>query len=85
MNINHYSGSKKEIVNLFFEQKGSNRLQNITLVAVSTHVPIIAVLFFVGEELGWPEDVLESIKMIAKVYNYKNIQGVPNGYPGEKI
>lgn len=85
MNINHYSGCKKEIQELFFQQKNSNRLQNISMISVCTHTPIIACLFFVGEALDWPQDILDNIKLIVKVYSYKDIQGVPESYPGEKI
>ena len=85
MNIDHYVNSKKEILEMFFRQEGGNRLQTISLISVCNHIPIIACLFFVGEALNWPEDILDNIKMLYKVYSYRDIQGIPESFPGERI
>ena len=84
MNLDHYKHSKKELIESVLKQNNPNVLQAISLVSVCTHVPVIAVLFFVGEELGWPEDILGNIKMIKKVYSYGEIEGIPENFPGER-
>lgn len=85
MNVNNYINSKKNILDIFFAQKSENRLQAISLISVCNHIPIIVCLFFLGEALDWPEDVVDNIKMLVRVYNYRDIEGVPESYPGEKI
>lgn len=84
MNINHYSATKDKIVDLVLKQKGTDILQSISFISVCTHVPVIAVLFFVGERLNWPEDILKTIEVIKKAYNYGEIEGIPPGFPGRK-
>lgn len=85
MNINNYLGSKKDIQNIFFQQRGGTVIHNISMISVCYHVPVIACLFFVGEVLDWPQEVLDNIDFIIKDYDYKNIIGIPESYPGEKI
>lgn len=85
MNINHYILCKKEVIELFHKQTDPDILQSISLISVCLHVPCIAVSFFVGEALGWPEEIVDSIERLTKSYSYKNIEGIPEGYPGKKL
>ena len=84
MNLDHYKHSKKDLIELVLKQNNRNILQAISLVSVCTHVPVVVVLFFVGEELNWPEDILKNIELIKKFYSYKNIGGIPESFPGSK-
>lgn len=85
MNINHYLNTKKDVQNLFFLQRWGSNVEKISMISVCCHIPVIACLFFVGEALDWPEDILKNIDSIIKDYNYKNIEGIPDSYPGERI
>jgi hypothetical protein len=85
MNIDNYLNSKQDIVKIFFQQKGGTNSYKISMIAVCYHIPVIACLFWVGEALDWPEDILKSIDFIVKDYQYKNIIGIPSSYPGERV
>ena len=85
MNINHYINAKKEIQKLFLKQKDKEILWSISMISVCTHVPVIACTFYIGELLGWPEEILDSIKRLTKNYSYRNIEGIPESYPKERM
>ena len=84
MNLNTYSHSKKDIVEMYLRQKGGNIIENYTLIAIVIHVPVIVLAFWVGEHLGWPEEVVDNIEVLIKCYDYRNIVGIPESYPRRK-
>ena len=53
----------------------------IGMLASMTHVPAIAVAYWVGEATGWPESVLKSITSITDFYGYTEIKNKPEGAP----
>lgn len=56
----------------------------ISLISVTTHIPVIVCAFYIGEVAGWPEEVLETIERLKKSYGYTEIVGIPEGFPGRK-
>jgi hypothetical protein len=85
VDISNYDSTKKEIQAWFLRQESRGVVECISLIAVSTHVPAIACAFYIGEVAGWPPEVMSNIQTLIKTYSYKNLKGVPESYPGEKI
>lgn len=85
MNLNDYLHLKKDIQKLFLVQNGKDVVRNYTMVSVCCHIPTIVCAFFVGEMLGWPLELLKNIEHLKSDYSYKEILGIPNSYPGDKV
>lgn len=85
MNLNHYSTAKKEVQAWFLRQEGRDIVQCISVISVATHIPAIVCAFWIGEVSGWTQPVMDNIQTLIKCYNYKDIGGIPDSYPGEKI
>lgn len=84
MNLNDYIHLKKDVQRLFLIQNGTDIVRKYTMVGVCCEIPAIVCAFFVGEMLGWPPELLKNIEHLKSDYSYKNIVGIPEGYPGDK-
>jgi hypothetical protein len=85
MNLNDYSHLKKDIQKMFLVQNGTDIVRNYTMVGVCCHVPVIVCAFFIGEMLNWPQELLVNIEQLRTDYSYNTIEGIPEGYPGDKL
>jgi len=82
MNIDHYKTAKAEIQSWYLRQDNKDPVWCVSLISASSHVPAIVCAFWIGEVSGWPESILKNIENLYLGYSYKNIEGIPDSYPG---
>lgn len=85
MNLNDYAHLKNDVQKMFLVQNGTDIVRNYTMVGVCCEIPVIVCAFFVGEMLNWPKELVNNIEQLIQDYSYKNIKGIPDSYPKEKI
>lgn len=51
-------------------------MESVSLIAAVSGVPVLAVLIFIGDELGYTDEVTGYIESIKLFYKYTNIKGV---------
>lgn len=85
IDLNHYVLSKKFIQETFINKHKDDPAFAISFMSAVTHVPIIVASFFVSEVDGWSEKTIEIINNIIKFYDYKEIMGIPENFPKDKL
>jgi hypothetical protein len=84
INLNNYALVKADLQRIVALQRDTSIERCITIVSVATHVPLIAVAFFVGEAMGWPQEILDMIERLTKEYGYDEVIGIPESFPKER-
>jgi hypothetical protein len=84
VDLNRYLTRKEYIQKIFTDRKDLTFEKGIGIAAVATHVPVIVCAFYLGELLNWPQNAIDSIERLKKSYNYTEIKGIPDSYPGSK-
>ena len=85
INLNHYIVGKVFIQEWFLRKAKDEPGYAVSLLAVSTHTPAVVVAFFISEVDNWSPETIKIIDDLTKFYGYKEIIGVPEGYPGKKL
>jgi hypothetical protein len=81
IDIATYEASKHIIINYVRGQGKNDPAGAIGMAASMSHVPAIVCAYWIGEETGWPEKVMHSIKVITDFYGYTQIDNKPPGAP----
>jgi len=80
--IAKYESSKQFIKNLYDRNKDREDIKTmISLYACASHVPCIAVAYWIGEFSNWHPDVISNIKTLIESYGYEEILNKPKGSP----
>lgn len=85
VDIELYKINREPIQNWYLNNKSGVKSPSETasLMACASHTPVIVCCFYIGEIDGWSEDILESIQRLINFYGYKEIENIPEGYPGK--
>lgn len=71
----------KEFIQKTVLEKKEDLEQKISILSLTTYVPIIVVVFYVAEALNWPEKLLNKIDNLIKFYDYEEILNIPETCP----
>jgi hypothetical protein len=82
VDLEHFQLVKVGLQRTFVAQNDRDVERAISVVSASTHVPVIVVAFFVGELLGWSDEVVEIIGRLKKSCNCTEVLGIPTDFPG---
>jgi hypothetical protein len=85
VNLDHFIMAKEGLQRTFVAQNDRDMERAISVVSASTHVPVIVVAFYVGEFLGWPQEVLEIIGRLKKSCRCTEVLGIPESFPKENL
>lgn len=75
VDVNKYRVNKEGILKLI-ESSNYDRFRAISVAAVASHVPVIAVACFVGEKYGFDDELKDFIKKLVQFYDIENIENV---------
>ena len=78
INIDKYRANIPWIIKIFEKEKNKNtfdRAKICTDISVSSHIPLIAILYFYGEMYGFDQNLTDQINLIEKFYGYTQIDG----------
>lgn len=84
IDIAAYEINKKFIQN-YYRHHGGDPLRIIGILSAVTFCPVLATTFFMGEEIGWSEEIIHNIKSIIKFYKYDVILNIPESFPKDII
>lgn len=78
-----YNVERKQAVIAWYRKNGDRygMGKSISIQAQSTSCPCIIVAMWLGEEFGWPDELLHSIKVLTKFYGYSEIRNKPASCP----
>lgn len=68
LNVNRYRGAKAALVRFFHSMREPDIQRRISLIAITTHTPIIAVAVFVGEDIGFTPELNLMIERLVNDY-----------------
>lgn len=81
MDLNKYLINKSFIQNFYRKNKEIYTLgYTISLCGASTGCPCIALAFYLGEDIGFTQEILDTISRFAKNYEYTEFVGAPESY-----
>lgn len=86
IDLNTYSINRKYIQNWYKHNKDkvSGVVEAVALQAPSIHCPCIVLTYFIAEDIGFTEEIVESIESLIKQYGYKEILNQPENSPLDK-
>lgn len=73
--IDKYRINKSYIVKEYKNYPGDKN-QLISILAVANHVPILAVICYIGEEFGFTDEITAQLKKLMKFYDVDKISTV---------
>lgn len=86
IDLNNYTINKKYVLEWFRSNRDNVSLNDsISLMAVATHCPCIAVEFFLAEEIGFTEELIKYIASDMKSYCYPTILNQPANSPFREL
>lgn len=60
----------------FYENQGRKDVSDaVSIIAATTHCPVLACLFYMAEHLGYTPEICKKIESLIKFYDYKEIAG----------
>ena len=82
IDLNNYKVTKQYILSWFRANRDKTSLiDTISMMAIATHCPCIAVEFFLAEEIGFTEELVGYIKNNMKHYCYPKVLNQPSNSP----
>lgn len=81
IDLDTYSVNKKFCIDWFNSKGGKDIKRSVGMLASMTHVPCIAIAYWLGEETNWHPDAISSIKSLVDFYGYTTIENKPQGAP----
>ncbi len=81
IDLSVYIVNKKNVISYFNSRGGKNISRSIGMMASATSCPAIVIAYWIGEETGWPKEVIEHIKSLIDFYGYTRILNKPDGAP----
>lgn len=81
LDLTKYVVNRNFVQNFYRTNKEVYGLGNsISLCATTTGCPCVAVAFYLGEDIGFTPEIIETIDRFAKFYGYTEFVGVPETY-----
>jgi hypothetical protein len=71
LNVDDYRKNKPFVVRIAIE----NGLHTVSFVAANTGIPVLAILHFIAEDIGYTKEILLHIKKVMHFYKYTHISG----------
>lgn len=76
IDLNKYKLSLPLVKSFLENNKNIDRLELASTIAVSTHVPLIVVYYYIAFFEGMSDNMKEGIERVIKFYNYEKIEGI---------
>lgn len=81
IDIAKYERSKSFVLDFYYGKGRKEVNYTVSMGAIIYMVPCIVIAYWLGEELGWPPEVVGKIDRLIKFYDYKEILNKPPGAP----
>lgn len=81
VDIDKYKANKEFIQRWFLQHGTEDVIYSIASMAVATMVPVIVVAYYIGEAAGWPQEVVDHIKVLKVFYGYSEVCNRPINSP----
>ena len=81
INLSLYKSSRPVVDKWCARRKNENLVNGVSQLASVTFCPAIVVAYWIGDNLGWPPEVVECINRLTEFYDYDAIEGKPEGAP----
>lgn len=81
IDLTRYVVNKKFVQNFYRAKKEQYDLGSaISMCATTTGCPCVVVAFYLGEDIGFTPEVIDSINRFVKFYGYTEFIGAPESY-----
>lgn len=81
IDLNSYEVNKKHII-YWYDNQGYKKPEDaVSTIATAYRVPCIVCAYWIGEHIGWPEYIVNNIKVLIKFYDYQEILNKPENSP----
>ena len=71
----------KPFVQKWHQENGKDVSSTLSIIATSSHCPLIALGFYISESIGWTEELKSIVEGYIKYYGYTKILGQPKDSP----
>lgn len=81
IDLNKYAINKKPVQKWYKEHAEEGVNKSIGILGSSVHCPFICLAFYLAEDIGFTEELIQTIDSLIKFYGYTDIQGQKEGSP----